>query len=59
MHFQNSNFKRTAKILQKLVYEIFYVHEKILHTGNSRHKFIKTLLPEKCKKKHVNQTTAI
>ena len=33
--------------------------EKILRTQNCRRKFIKNLLPEKRKPKHVNQTTAI
>ena len=37
------------QILQKLVYEQFYVHEKIFATRNCRHKFIKNLLPEKGK----------
>ena len=32
---------------------------KILRTQNCRRRFIKKLLPEKRKKKHVNQTTAI
>ena len=60
MHYQNSNFKHKMKRLpipQKLVYEKFYVHEKILRTRNCRRKFIKNLLPEK--KNHVNQTTLI
>ena len=34
---------------QKLVHEKFYVHEKILRTGNCRRKSIKNLLPEKRK----------
>ena len=37
------------QIPQKLVYEQFYVHKKILRTQNCRHKFIKNLLPEKRK----------
>ena len=41
------------------MYEKFNVHEKILRTRNCRREFITTLLPEKRKKKHVNQTTAI
>ena len=52
MHFQNSNFKHKMKRLQipqKLVYEKFYVHEKILRTRNCRRRFIKNLLPEKRK----------
>ena len=40
---------KRLQIPQKLVYEKFYVHEKILRTGNCRHKFIKNLLPEKRK----------
>ena len=54
--FRNSNFKRKMKRLQipqKLVYEKFYVHEKILRTRNCRGKFIKT------QRNHVNQATAI
>ena len=52
MHFRNSNFKHKIKglqIPQKLVYEKFYVHEKILRTRNCRRKFIKILLTEKRK----------
>ena len=52
MHFQNSNFKQKMKrlqILQNLVYEKFYVHEKILRTQNCHRRFIKNLLPEKRK----------
>ena len=41
------------------MYEKFYVHEKILRARNCRRRFIKNLLPEKRKEKHVNQTTAI
>ena len=62
MHKRNSNFKHKMKRLQipqKFVYEKFYVHEKLLSTRNCRRKFIKNLLPEKLKEKHVNQTTAI
>ena len=33
--------------------------KKILRTRNCRRKFIKNLPPEKRKKKHVNQTTAV
>ena len=36
-------------ITEKLVYEKFYVHEKILRTRNCRRKFVKDLLPEKRK----------
>ena len=39
---------KRLQIPQKFVYEKFY-----------RRKFIKNLLPEKLKEKHVNQTTAI
>ena len=52
MHFRNSNFKHRMKRLQipqKLVYGKFYIHEKILRTGNCRRKFFKNLLPEKHK----------
>ena len=62
MHFRNNSFKeqmRRLQIPQKLVYEKFYLHKKILRTQNCRRKFIKNLRPEKRKKKHVNQTTAI
>ena len=37
------------QILQKLVYEKFYVHEKIFRTRHCRRRFIQDLLPEKCK----------
>ena len=50
--FRNSNFKHNMKrmqILRKLVYEKFYIHEKILTTRNCRRKFTKNLLPEKRK----------
>ena len=62
MHFRNSNFKykiKTLQILQKLVCEIFYVHEISLRTRHCRRKFIKNLLSEKRKKTQVNQTTEI
>ena len=52
-HFQNSNFKHRMKrlqILQKLVYEKLYVHEKSLRTRNRRRKFIKNLLPKNANK---------
>ena len=51
-HFRNSNFKHKMKrlqISQELVYQKFYVHEKILRTRNCRSEFIKNLLPEKRK----------
>ena len=35
------------QIPQKVVYEKFYLHEKILRTRNCRRRFIKNLLPEK------------
>ena len=37
------------QIPQKLVYEKFYVHEKILRIRNCRRKFIKNLPPKKHK----------
>ena len=37
------------QIPQKLVYEKFYVHEKILRTRHCRRRFIKNLLLEKRK----------
>ena len=37
------------QIPQKLVYEKFYVPEKILHTRHCSRRFIKNLLPEKRK----------
>ena len=40
---------KRLEILQKLVYEKFYVHEKNLHTRFCRRRFIKNLLPEKRK----------
>ena len=40
---------KKLQITQKLIYEKFYVHEKILHTWNCRDKFIENLLPEKRK----------
>ena len=57
-HFRNSNFKRKMnrlKIPQKLVYEKFYVREKILRIRNCRRKFIKNLLPEKRKNMQTKQ----
>ena len=50
---------KRLQIPQKLVYEKYYVQEKILRTRNCHRKFIKDLLPEKTQRKHVNQTTAI
>ena len=41
--------KCRPQIPQKLVYEKFYVHEKILGTQNCRGRFIKNLVPEKRK----------
>ena len=38
---------KRLKIPQKLVYERFYVDEKILRRRNCRLKFIKNMLPEK------------
>ena len=35
------------QIPQKLAYQKFYVHEKILHTLHCRRRFIKNLFPEK------------
>ena len=46
------------QILQKVVYETFYVHEKVLWTLNCRRKFIKDLHPEK-RKETCKQTIAI
>ena len=40
---------KRLQIPQKLVYEIFYVHEQILRARNCRREFIKNLLPEKRK----------
>ena len=40
---------KRLEIPQKLVYDKFYVHEKILRTRNCRREFIKNLLPEKRK----------
>ena len=40
---------KRLQIPQKLVYEKFYVHEKILCTRNCFPKFTKNLLPEKRK----------
>ena len=40
---------KRLQIPKKIVYEKFYVHEKIWRTRNCRRKFIKSLLPEKRK----------
>ena len=40
---------KTLQIPQKLLYEIFYVHEQILRARNCHREFIKNLLPEKRK----------
>ena len=50
---------KILQISQKLVYGKFYLRKKILRRRNCRRKFMKNLLLEKRKKKHVNQTTAI
>ena len=41
---------KILEISQKLVYQKFYLHEKILCTQNCCRKFIRNLLPEKWKK---------
>ena len=52
-HFRNSDFKHKMKRLksrQNSCTKQFYVHEeKIKNFRNCRHKFIKSLLPEKRK----------
>ena len=40
---------KELQITQKLVYEKFYVYEKVIRTRNCRGRFIKNLLPEKRK----------
>ena len=40
---------KRLQIPQKLVYEKFYVHEKILRTENCLRRFVKNLLPKKRK----------
>ena len=40
---------KRLQIPQKVVYENFYIHEKVLRTGNWRRRFIKNLFPEKHK----------
>ena len=47
-HFRNKQNEKTANPA-KLVYEKFYVHQKISRTRNCRRKFIENLLPEKRK----------
>ena len=47
-HFRNSNFEKTADPAKTCVRKI-YVDEKILRIRNCRRKFIKNLVPEKCK----------
>ena len=48
MHFRNGNFKhKMTSNPEKVVYEKFYVHEKVLRTRNCRRRFIKNLFPEK------------
>ena len=52
MHFRNSNFKlkiKTVQISQKRMYDKFYIQKHIIRAPNCRRKFIKNLLPEKCK----------
>ena len=49
-------------ITQKLVYEKFYVHEKILRKRNSKsisNSIYQKFTSWKTQKKHVNQTTTI
>ena len=46
---------KRLQIPQKLLYEQFYVDEKILRTRNGRRKFIKNLLPEKRKENMQNK----
>ena len=41
---------KRMQIPQKLVYEKFYIHEKILHKRNYRRKFIKLFLVKNAKK---------
>ena len=40
---------KRLRVPQNLVYEKFYVHEKILRTRYCRRRFIKNFLPEKRK----------
>ena len=40
---------KRLQIPQKLTYEKFWAHEKILRTQSCRRKFIKNFLPEKRK----------
>ena len=39
---------KLLQIPQKVVYEKFYLHEKILRTQNCRRRFINNLLSENC-----------
>ena len=51
-HLRNSDFKHEKKRLQipeNLVYEKFYIHEKILRAQNCCRKFINNFLLEKRK----------
>ena len=51
-HFQNSNLKHTMKRLQtpqELIYDKFYVHEKILRRNAAVH-LSKTYFPKNAKK---------
>ena len=61
MHFRGSNFKHKTKrlqILQKLIYEKFYVQKKILRTQIAA-AILSKIYSLKNAKKHVNQKTAI
>ena len=52
MQFRKCNFKHKVKrlqLLQNLVYEKFYVQEKVLRARNCHRRFIKNLLPQKRK----------
>ena len=52
MHFRNSDFKpkiKTVQIPQKRMYDKFYIQKRIIRAPNYRRKFIKNLLPKKCK----------
>ena len=41
---------KRLQVTQKLTYERFYMHEKLLRTRNCRRKFIKNFLPKNAKK---------
>ena len=45
----NTKRKDWMEIPQKLVYDKFYVHEKILRTRNCRRELIKNFLKKTCK----------